>query len=222
MNIEIKNRFTNKIILCGEYESIKDCLEKNRGTNLEGADLRGTNLEGAYLRGAYLEGAYLEGAYLRGAYLEGAYLEGAYLRGAYLRGAYLRGAYLEGAYLEGAYLEGANLRGAYLEGAYLGGAYLEGANLRGAYLEGAKNITFPILNIQGTQHHLFYMSGKISIGCENHTIDKWIKDYKTIGEEHGYTDEQIKEYFGYIKICKKLAEDNKKEKKDGLLNKKGE
>ena len=142
MNIEIKNRFTNKIILCGEYESIKDCLEKNRGTNLEGADLRGTNLEGAYLRGAYLEGA--------------------------------------------------------------------------------KNITFPILNIQGTQHHLFYMSGKISIGCENHTIDKWIKDYKTIGEEHGYTDEQIKEYFGYIKICKKLAEDNKKEKKDGLLNKKGE
>ena len=34
MNIEIKNRYDEKIILCGEYESIKDCLEKNCGANL--------------------------------------------------------------------------------------------------------------------------------------------------------------------------------------------
>ena len=53
MEIKIVSRFDeNKIILCGEYESIKDCLEKNRGANLEGA-----NLEGAYLRGANLRGA---------------------------------------------------------------------------------------------------------------------------------------------------------------------
>jgi len=34
MNIEIKNRYTGSIILCGEYESIKDCCERNRGANL--------------------------------------------------------------------------------------------------------------------------------------------------------------------------------------------
>ena len=138
--MEIKNRYTDHIILCGEYESIKDCLEKNRGANLEGANLRGANLEGAYL-------------------------------------------------------EGANLEGAYLEGAYLGGANLGGA----------KGIELPILNIQGSAHHLFYMSGKIAIGCENHTIDKWLKDYEKIGEAHGYTEEQIKEYHGYIKICSAIA-----------------
>ena len=89
MYIEIKNRFTDSIILHGEYYSIKDMLEKNRGANLggaylEGANLEGANLEGANLRGAYLRGAYLEGANLRGAYLEGANLEGANLEGAFV------------------------------------------------------------------------------------------------------------------------------------------
>jgi hypothetical protein len=154
--IEIKNRFTDQIIICGEYESIKDCLEKNRGANLGGANLRGAYLEGAYLRGANLGGANLGGAYLEGANLEGANLEGAYLRGAYLEGAYLRG---------------------------------------------ANGIKLPIINIQGSVHHLFYMDGKISIGCESHTVKKWIDDYKLIGKRNNYTDEQIEEYYKYIKFC---------------------
>lgn len=29
MKIEILNRFNGKVILCGEYDSVKDCLEKN-------------------------------------------------------------------------------------------------------------------------------------------------------------------------------------------------
>jgi hypothetical protein len=45
MKIEIKNRFNRSIILCGEYESIKDCLEKNRTADLSGADLSGANLK---------------------------------------------------------------------------------------------------------------------------------------------------------------------------------
>jgi len=57
MKIEIKNRWTDEIILCGEYESIKDCLEKNRDANLRGANLGGANLWDANLRDAYLEGA---------------------------------------------------------------------------------------------------------------------------------------------------------------------
>ena len=52
MKIEIKSRWDDNVILCGEYENIKDCLEKNRGAYLEGANLRGANLRGAYLRGA--------------------------------------------------------------------------------------------------------------------------------------------------------------------------
>ena len=57
MKVEIKSRYTGQILISGDYESIKDCLEKNRG-----ADLRDANFRGAYLRGAYLRGAYLRGA----------------------------------------------------------------------------------------------------------------------------------------------------------------
>jgi len=142
------------------------------------------SLEGAYLRGADLEGAYLEGANLRGAYLEGANLRGADLRGAYLRGAYLRGAYLRGADLEGADLEGADFRGANLEGAKLDGCYL---------------------TIQGSQHCLIYYNGLLQIGCEIHSLDKWLASYEIIGNDNEYTESQIKEYYNYMKICKELS-----------------
>lgn len=69
MQISIKNRWDNKVILCGEYESVKDCLERNRDANLRDANLRDADLRGAYLGCAYLGGADLRYAYLRDAYL---------------------------------------------------------------------------------------------------------------------------------------------------------
>ncbi|MCK9324175.1 MAG: pentapeptide repeat-containing protein [Bacteroidales bacterium] len=144
MKIEIKNRFTNEVILCGEHESVKDCLEKNRGADLEGAylegvDLRDANLQGADLRDANLRDANLQGADLRDANLRGAYLRDANLWGANLRDANLWGADLRDANLRDANLQGADLRDANLRGAYLRGANLRDANLQGAYLGGAKN-----------------------------------------------------------------------------------
>jgi hypothetical protein len=103
MNIKIVNRYdSSEIILCGKYESIKDCLEKNRTTNLSGANLSGADLSGAYLYGAYLYGANLSGANLYSANLYSANLSGANLYGANLSGAYLYTANLSGAYLSGA------------------------------------------------------------------------------------------------------------------------
>ncbi len=110
MKIEIKHRFTGKIIVTGDA-SIKATITK---AVKDGADLGGADLGGAYLGGADLGGAYLRGADLGGAYLRGAYLGGADLGGAYLRGADLGGADLGGADLGGAYLRGADLGGAYL------------------------------------------------------------------------------------------------------------
>ena len=88
MEIKIVSRYdSSKILLCGEYESIKDCLEKNKDANLRDAYLWGADLRGANLRDANLWGADLEGADLRSADLEGANLEGADLRSADLEGA---------------------------------------------------------------------------------------------------------------------------------------
>lgn len=75
MNVEIKNRFSGEIILCGEYKSIKECLEKNRKANLFGANLSWANLSGANLSRADLPRADLSGANLSGADLYGAKLD---------------------------------------------------------------------------------------------------------------------------------------------------
>ena len=97
MKIEIKSRFdNNKVLVSGKYENIKECLEKNRDANLQGAYLQCAYLQGAYLQGANLRGAYLQDANLRGAYLQGAYLQGADLWGAGLCGSDLRGSNLRG------------------------------------------------------------------------------------------------------------------------------
>ena len=140
MKIEIKNRFTGNVILCGEYESIKDCLKKNIGADLRGADLCEANLREADLYEADLRGA----------------------------------------------------------------------DLRGADLRGAKGIELPIISISGSCHNLQYMAGKIKIGCENYTVEKWLNDYKEIGKHNNYTPEQIAEYGEYIKMCAKFVKEKKK------------
>jgi len=81
--IKIVSRWdSSKVLLCGKYESIKDCLEKNRGANLGGANLGDADLRSADLGGAYLRSVDLGGANLGGADLRSADLGGAYLRSA--------------------------------------------------------------------------------------------------------------------------------------------
>ena len=84
MNIEIKNRFSNRIIITGEYADIREAVLKAR---VSGVDLFGANLYGADLSGANLYGADLYGADLRMANLSGVDLYGADLRRANLSGA---------------------------------------------------------------------------------------------------------------------------------------
>ena len=61
MEIEIKNRFTKKEIIKGEFTSLREAVEKNKA-DLRGADLRGANLCEANLYGANLYGANLREA----------------------------------------------------------------------------------------------------------------------------------------------------------------
>ena len=65
MEIEIRHKMTGTIIVKGNYESTKECLEENNGADLRGADLSGADLRSADLRRADLSGAYLSGADLR-------------------------------------------------------------------------------------------------------------------------------------------------------------
>ena len=70
VKIEIKNRFTGKILF--EFETENNTILKT----LKEAIMRGANLRDAYLSGADLRGADLSGADLSGADLSGADLSG--------------------------------------------------------------------------------------------------------------------------------------------------
>src|SRR3990167_651022 len=67
MNIEIKRWDNSEIIICGEYESVKDCLERNKDKSFYRADLRSADLSSADLRSANLRSADLSSADLRSA-----------------------------------------------------------------------------------------------------------------------------------------------------------
>ena len=86
MKIEIKNRWDNKVLVSGKYENIKDCLEKNRGSDLRDSNLRDSNLSYSNLRHSNLRGSNLSGSNLSGSDLCGSNLRDADLRGSNLSG----------------------------------------------------------------------------------------------------------------------------------------
>ena len=157
--IEIKNRFSDDVIICGKYESIKNCLEKNCNANLRGANLGGANLYNADLRGANLCGANLCDSNLCGADLYGANLRGADLYNANLRDSDLGGANLCGANLRDSNLYNANLRD---------------SDLRGAEYRDSIITTTPI-QIFGDKYDILIIGDYIKIGCEEHKISEWFK-----------------------------------------------
>jgi hypothetical protein len=47
--------------------------------------------------------------------------------------------------------------------------------------------------------------GHIQIGCLCYSYTEWLKNYRKIGKEQGFSVKEIKEYFEYIKLFKKMG-----------------
>ena len=155
IKIEIKNRFTGKILFEFETENnttlktLKEAVAQKKdltGADLTGADLRGADLRGVDLRGADLTGADLTGADLTGSDLTGSDLRGADLRGSDLTGSDLRGSYLTGS--DGEQIKIANT-----------------SVFTGLY----KYIAMPIIGEDGKQY--------IRLGCYTRLVSGWEKDF---------------------------------------------
>ena len=66
------------------------------------------------------------------------------------------------------------------------------------------------LQIQGSSHFVNIPNGiNIKIGCQEHDVDYWLKNYERIGKIEKYSDEQIAEYKLYIDLAATLIERNK-------------
>ncbi len=104
-------------------------------------------------------------------------------------------------------LSEANLSGADLSGANLYGANLYEANLKKTLLEGKS-----VLSFQFEKHSAyFYGLDEIVIGCERKTISEWIEQYEDMGKKNDYSDEQIKRYGDFIKMCLETYNEQKKQ-----------
>lgn len=123
------------------------------------------------------------------------------LSGTDLRGADLRYADLSGAYLAGANLCRADLREASLCGANLNGACLSGADLSGAdlYVTCADNVVGVDLLVLGGGRHRIVCHGRgpeasVQIGCQKRPLSYWLEQGRSIGEEYGYSENDMRSY----------------------------
>ena len=183
-----------------DNEQLVIVLEKHRKWLNNEEDGQRANLSRANLHGADLSEANLHGADLYGADLYGADLSEANLHGADLYGADLYGADLYGADLSVANLYGANLSRANLHGADLYGANLHGADLYGANLSYIKNIN--IYTFNSSRHFAYMANGLITIGCQTNSIEHWLENYKAIGQEASYSEQEIENYGNWIKLMR--------------------
>ncbi len=154
MEIEIKHMITNEIIISGEYESIKDCLQKNRNIDLSYVDLSDANL-------CYVD-------------LHCANLSYANLRGADLSCANLSYVNFCGANLSWVDFCFADLRYVNFCGAELHGTNLSCASLLGAEYRGEKLNKEPV-QLLGLKYFVMITKEQIKIGCEEHRVGEWEK-----------------------------------------------
>ena len=67
------------------------------------------------------------------------------------------------------------------------------------------------LYIQGTKHSVTTSSfNTLTIGCETHTVEEWLANYREIGKANGYSKQEIEEYFDHITYSAKRLDQIKK------------
>ena len=189
IKIQIKNRFTGKIIFefSKENNTIKDTVEEAVKNKI--------SLDGASLDGALLDGASLNSASLNRASLDNASLYDASLIGASLNNASLNRASLIGASLFGASLYGASLNNASLIGASLIGASLNNASLDKRYIS--------ITRIGSSNRMTTYCfdDDVIWCGCFKGTLQEF---ENKVNETHKNNELYLKQYLGAINYIKSL------------------
>jgi hypothetical protein len=131
-------------------------------------------------------------------------LTNANLGGTNLVGTDFRGTNFGGANLIGADLRGSNLRRSILTGADLLGADLLGADLRGADLLDTDFADARLpegCNFYSDlpQHWITIIHDVAHIGCHVMSLSGWLSRGQEIGEDYGYTDEEIDLYMEILR-----------------------
>jgi hypothetical protein len=105
-------------------------------------------------------------------------------------------------------LQGSDLRWSNLQGSDLRWSNLQGSNLQGSNLQGASldQCTQYVAVIRASRHDIVALDDDIRIGCQRMTLAEWLEQYKAVGHQSGYTEQQIAEYGIYLKAIADVLE----------------
>ena len=72
------------------------------------------------------------------------------------------------------------------------------------------------LQIQGSKHFCIVCKPNyLRIGCNEFSFEYWNENYKSIGSENGYSNEEIEEYGIFISIALKIGNNCFSKNEDG-------
>jgi hypothetical protein len=159
----------------------------------------------------------LSGIDFSGANLSSCFMPRVNLRRSNLSGASLYNSCMDNSDFAYANLTGADLRYSGLRGSIFFKSILKEINLSCSFLSGAILESVKgkdILSFSFNKHHTYYYDGELQIGCITNRLDWWLRNYKEVGDNNGYSEQEISMYHEFMLMLNKNF--------DGSLEAKGE
>ena len=165
-------------------------------------------ITGGVFRGGVFRGGVFRGGVFRGGWFhDGVFHDGVFHDGVFHGGWFHDGVFHDGVF-HGGVFHGGVFHGGVFRGGWFHGGVFRGGWFRGGWFhDGVFHDGWLPVQIQGSMAFINCPDGKtIRIGCQNHTPEYWAENYASIGKIHGYTDEQIIEYKGYIDLVSAMIQ----------------
>jgi len=128
--------------------------------------------------------------------------------GGHFRGGTFHGGTFHGGVFHGGTFHGGVFRGGTFHGGTFHGGHFHGGTFHGGTFHGGEWRQSPLF-IQGSVHPVTLVEdNQVYIGCEKHHINHWMVNYRKIGRKNRYSEEQIAEYYKYIKLIKEVTDEH--------------
>ena len=138
------------------------------------------------------------------------------IRGGEIWGGEILGGEIRGGVIRGGVIRGGVIRGGDIWGGDIWGGEIWGGVIWGGVILGGVILKSP-LQFQGSGHFsIVCKPGFLKIGCNEFDFKYWSKNFKLIGEENNYTEQEISEYGMWIKIVLKFGNDCFKKDENGI------
>lgn len=180
------------------------------GEYFDAVSMSNANLSGVDLSKSYFGLSLFFNVNFTNANLAGVNFTNAKLQNVNFTNAKLKQADFTDANLTGSNFTGANLIEAYFNRSNLTEVNFTDANLLGtSFVSTDMSFTKGIVTFSFNKHvAVFDMQGLINIDYISKTVNWWEKNYKQLGVLHNYSEQEMKVYNSFVKMCSQMMKEN--------------